>query len=486
MAVCKTCGAKISSFSFGTEPPSECRDCRRKRKEMGLIPGSASPAPKDITFPALPLPVVTIILIGANVALYLAMGLSGVSWTEPGTLDAIRWGADFGPLTLGGQWWRLFTSTFVHFGIAHVAFNMWCLFGLGQSLEYLMGRKAFTATYLVTGIAGSVASLFWRPWTVGAGASGAIFGIAGAFAAYVYLKKIGAVPDAIKRSGKSLAVFIIYNLARGAAGNGIDNSAHIGGLVAGLILGAIVPPLFHVRATRSAVPGASDPQPAPPLPIEHSAEDDAHSNRVAWTVVLASAVVITIACIGVRSYHLGYAKYGEAVRLVKQGRNDEAIVKLQESTRHGMKLNVAYDYLGELELEQGNPQAALAALQQAMAHGSDDAQTKFNVALANLGSGNPQAALQAVNQVIAAEKHEPDDNAIFVRGIAKAQTGDLAGAIQDLQTIAPDHPEVPELQDALTKYQALSKEPRTSSRIPLPAIPYSSLVSESDAWPIFP
>jgi rhomboid protease GluP len=102
---------------------------------------------------------VTYAIIAANVVVYVAMGLSGVSWTRPSIPDAIRWGADFGPLSLDGQWWRLFTSTFVHFGILHIAFNMWCLLDLGRSLEFVMGRKAFAATYFVSGIAASTVSL---------------------------------------------------------------------------------------------------------------------------------------------------------------------------------------------------------------------------------------------------------------------------------------------------------------------------------------
>ena len=190
-------------------------------------------------------PVITFALIGLNVFVYIAMALSGVSWTEPSITDAIRWGADFGPFTIGGEWWRLFTSMFVHFGIIHIGFNMWCLWSLGISLEQLMGRKAFAFTYFASGLAASVVSVAWSPWRASAGASGAIFGLAGAFVSYLLLRKTSIERSAVKQQLKSLAIFILYNLLRGAASVGIDNSAHLGGLVAGLILGALSPPLIR-------------------------------------------------------------------------------------------------------------------------------------------------------------------------------------------------------------------------------------------------
>jgi len=184
------------------------------------------------------------VFVDTNILVYAAMGLSGVSWTDPSIEHAIKWGADFGPFTLSGEWWRILTSTFVHFGIIHIALNMWCLWSLGRSLEIFMGQKAFAVTYLLSGLGASLTSIAWNPWRVSAGASGTIFGIAGAFVSYLYLKKVSIDRGLVKQQLKSLLIFIGYNLLYGAAGN-VDNSAHLGGLVSGLILGALVPPLFQ-------------------------------------------------------------------------------------------------------------------------------------------------------------------------------------------------------------------------------------------------
>src|SRR5208337_426456 len=136
---------------------------------------------------------------------------------NPTPQQAIAFGADFGPYTLSGQWWRLVTSMFVHFGILHIATNMWCLWNLGFAAERLMGRYGYLLAYFASGIAGSIASIYWHPNAAGAGASGAIFGMAGSLVTFVYLKK---TPANLRFSGNmlsSLGVFILINLGIGQA-----------------------------------------------------------------------------------------------------------------------------------------------------------------------------------------------------------------------------------------------------------------------------
>jgi tetratricopeptide (TPR) repeat protein len=127
----------------------------------------------------------------------------------------------------------------VHIGIIHIGFNMWCLFSLGALAARVFDRWTYLLIYSVTGIAGSVASLWWHPSQVGAGASGAIFGLAGALLAALYLGKLPIPKDAIRATMKSLLVFSAYNLFLGLR-SGVDNSAHLGGLISGLALGAFL------------------------------------------------------------------------------------------------------------------------------------------------------------------------------------------------------------------------------------------------------
>lgn len=189
MPTCPSCGNTFSGMSFGATPATECRRCRKAKADNQPTPQTATAStaevPPSLTDVRQAIPLATYTLVGLNVLVYLGMGLSGASWTSPSIRDSIRWGSDFGPLTIGGEWWRLLTSMFVHFGIVHIGFNMWCLWELGRALEFLMGRKMFILTYVLSGLAASMVSVGWDPWRVSAGASGAIFGVAGAFVSYL-------------------------------------------------------------------------------------------------------------------------------------------------------------------------------------------------------------------------------------------------------------------------------------------------------------
>ncbi len=194
----------------------------------------------------------TPLIIGANVAVFLGMTLTGASFLEPSNDVLLTWGANFRPLTLDGQWWRLLTSCFVHIGILHLLMNMYALVFVGALLEPFIGTVRFTIAYLLAGIAGSTASLIWHDMTLSAGASGAIFGIYGVFLALLLTNVI----DVVQRKALllSIGVFVAYNLLNGLR-EGIDNAAHIGGLAAGIAAGAAAYPALYNRnrALRSSL-----------------------------------------------------------------------------------------------------------------------------------------------------------------------------------------------------------------------------------------
>lgn len=184
---------------------------------------------------------VTPIIVLINLAVYIAMVASGVHFFSPEQTDMIKWGANFAPGTLSGEWWRVVTCCFIHFGIVHLLFNMYALIYIGSLLEAYMGRGKFLMAYLVTGIYASVVSLWWHDEpVVAAGASGAIFGMYGVFLAML-------TTNLVERSQRkalfaSIGVFTLYNILYGLAGHNIDNAAHIGGLVTGIILGYALTP----------------------------------------------------------------------------------------------------------------------------------------------------------------------------------------------------------------------------------------------------
>jgi rhomboid protease GluP len=185
-----------------------------------------------------PASVVTLTLIAINVLVYVVMVVKGVSATSPTGEDLLPWGANFGPLTLnGGQWWRLFTACFLHFGIIHIGFNMYVLYQVGMTTEFLYGRAKYLLIYLLAGVGGNIVSLYVHPLSVGAGASGAIFGVYGAFLGFLLMRRSVIPKLAMAQMVRSAVVFLGINLVYGVMSRSTDLSAHIGGLAIGFVLG---------------------------------------------------------------------------------------------------------------------------------------------------------------------------------------------------------------------------------------------------------
>ena len=177
---------------------------------------------------------ITPILININILIFILMVGFGVNFMLPSNESLITWGANFKPLTLEGEWWRLMTCCFLHIGILHLLLNMYALVYIGLLLEPYLGKARFLTAYLLTGLTASLTSLWWHDLTISAGASGAIFGMYGVFLAMLTTNLIEK--SARKALLTSIAVFVLYNLLNGLKG-GIDNAAHIGGLIGGLVVG---------------------------------------------------------------------------------------------------------------------------------------------------------------------------------------------------------------------------------------------------------
>jgi rhomboid protease GluP len=223
----------------------------------------------------------TYLLVGINCAVFVAMVGSGVSIGSPTTEQLMHWGANnAGSVLINGEWFRIVTAMFVHVGILHLATNMWCLWNLGLLAEPLMGSFGVLAVYILTGAAGNLLSTFagwakyggdWAGYHAsggfdmaavfppGAGASGAVFGIAGALIVLLKSKRLPVPPDELKRLRKSVIYFAALNLVLGFSinvgtrvlgyGLSIDNMAHLGGFTSGLLFAApMVPRLGSPRS----------------------------------------------------------------------------------------------------------------------------------------------------------------------------------------------------------------------------------------------
>jgi rhomboid protease GluP len=194
----------------------------------------------------------TPLIVGANVLVFAVMAAAGAGILRPDSAVHIRFGSNLGPLTLGGEWWRLASAVFIHFGVLHLAFNMWALWDAGRLVERLYGTWRFVLVYAFAGLAGSVASLAWNPAVNSAGASGAIFGVFGALLAFLLDSRNG-VPLALVRTLRNSALtFLALAIAFGWIHPGIDNAAHLGGLAGGAAMGALLArPLTSAGRTRA-------------------------------------------------------------------------------------------------------------------------------------------------------------------------------------------------------------------------------------------
>jgi len=211
----------------------------------------------------------TYLLVGINCAIFLAMLSRGISPFKPTVDQLMNWGANnAGNVLLGGEWWRVVMAMFLHVGILHLATNMWCLWNLGLLAEPLMGSWGVLAVYILTGAGGNLLSIFvnWLKYSdsnvfpAGAGASGAVFGIAGALIVLLKSNRLPVPPDELKKLRRSVIYFAAINLVIGFSisigtdyfgrGLNIDNWAHLGGFTCGLIFAApMVPRLGSPRTS---------------------------------------------------------------------------------------------------------------------------------------------------------------------------------------------------------------------------------------------
>jgi rhomboid protease GluP len=221
--VCPLCGVETGPLRAHSRPSSE------PGKVLGVIP-----VPRTAT--AI---LVAVIMVMYGVEWYMTQTVAGASagpsWGGISAGVMLRLGGKFGPLMYAGQWWRLITAMFLHASLLHIGFNLWCLFDLGPEVEILFGTQKFLVMYLATGVLGFVASLWWNPWTLSIGASGAILGLIGVLIGTSFHH--GSLG---KDYRSTLWRWVIYIFIFGLFFS-VDNAAHLGGLISGLALGYLIP-----------------------------------------------------------------------------------------------------------------------------------------------------------------------------------------------------------------------------------------------------
>ena len=174
-------------------------------------------------------------LIWLNIAVTLAFCAFNGGWFLPEGDLLIPWGANYGPLALQGEWWRLGSAMFLHAGMLHLFVNMYTLWSFGSLCERIFGPSLFLVIYLVGGICATGFSLLWNPLVNSVGASGAILG---ATLAYMLDSRNEVPPSVLTEELKSLGTFLVFSMVAVVQNAPLDHAAHFGGLVSGFLIGS--------------------------------------------------------------------------------------------------------------------------------------------------------------------------------------------------------------------------------------------------------
>lgn len=191
--------------------------------------------------------------------MYVGVALSGQAYGVPWNVGLVaqpggvlQRGALIPALVAQGEWWRLLSSMFLHSGFVHLAVNMLSLYFLGSFLEGAFGRGRFLALYMLSGISGGLAYLYFGAFDAAAvGASGAIFGLLGGIFGYSLRRGTFSWQNPVIRQ---LLILLALNLYIGFSVPVISNTAHLGGLAGGVVFGWLVAPGVHRKGVRALAP----------------------------------------------------------------------------------------------------------------------------------------------------------------------------------------------------------------------------------------
>jgi rhomboid protease GluP len=299
-------------------------------------------------------------------------------------LVLLKFGAKYGPAVAAGEYWRLLTAVFIHIGLFHLIANTIGLLIFGGMVERAYGMGAFLAIYLLAGVFGNLASYAAGP-TVSAGASGAVFGIVGAFGAYLLVNR-RVLGDLARRSLWGLVVIVAINIGFGLSVGGVDNWAHLGGLLSGGILGiGLAPRLVLVQVPLFSL----EPAPAPVA--------GRHAPLLRWQGVVLTAIAV----LAITTWFVGrdYPYTASGLRTATASEAEDAIQRgdfgparelvgvMADGSRGGTRIGLLYLQRGFQMAQEGNRGSAAADIRSALAYRlPEDAVSLANAALARLGA----------------------------------------------------------------------------------------------------
>jgi membrane associated rhomboid family serine protease/Flp pilus assembly protein TadD len=322
-------------------------------------------------------------------------------------------GADSGVEVFSGQWWRLIAAVFLHGGLLHIGANMWALFNVGLLAEILYGRRNYFILYMLCGLGGSVASVWWHPAEVGVGASGAIFGVAGALIPALKFQKNPRIAMALKGALGSIVVFVFVNLAIGAGVPFIDNAAHVGGLVTGIVVGALLP--------------------------SYTVEEERKKTGQA-TVVFCSALILIVAgAVHARNKYAPMLPRIEAEKYVRAGKTKDALAAYQRALKQNPNdESLAVEYGSYLDVLKKYPEE-IAVVKKLVADHPQDARYPAALCGAYLKNKQPDEALAPCEKAVAMD---PKNEAyLFTLGstyLGLGQSADAVATFRKAYELKPD------------------------------------------------
>ncbi len=320
MPSCLKCGDALTVNEEGVAPVlcDRCAGVATGRARRAMAMGDLGRAP------------VTTALLAINIIAFILQQIPG--------LNVTNWGVNYGPATLNGEYWRLFTAGFLHGGIFHIGMNMWCLWSLGRLSERLFGKWQTFVIYMLTGAGGALLSIANNPRNAELGASGAVFGLVGAVIAGVKFGDLNISAGEKRAVLSSSITFAVLNFALGLGIGSfarIDNMCHLGGLVTGLLVG---------------------------LPLGAF-----HRNKVLQLTILVATAAVLFA--GGRELVLKYGtpeELKQAQMAVNQEDYPRAIQHLEKYTSANPYDDRVWTILGALYAETNQRQKAVEAFQKAL------------------------------------------------------------------------------------------------------------------------
>ena len=304
-------------------------------------------------------PYVTWALLAINILVWLAMTVAGGS-EDPDVL--LKFGAMFGPFIADGQYWRLFTAIFLHVGLIHLLFNAFGLFIFGRLAERIYGPTRFALIYLLGGLGGSVLSYLlnsvFSSIAIGAGASGAIFGVLAALAAY-FLARRDVLGEMGRQNLTGILVMVAINLFFGFASSGIDNWAHMGGLVIGFAVGFAFVPSYQTLRDMTR--------------FTSTVVDSNSLSRKWWVVPIALGALALGTLLGTAALPENpVSLVHSAQRDLELRRYEDAMTKANGAIQLDLLFGEAYYIRGRAHYELGDATRARADLSVALQLGLDN------------------------------------------------------------------------------------------------------------------